>query len=68
MLVIQDELNQLERSNIWTLVERPNEKSIIGTKWVFRNKRDESSNIVRNNVRLVVQGYTQEGGIDNDET
>ncbi|KAK8649437.1 hypothetical protein V6N13_130166 [Hibiscus sabdariffa] len=39
----------------------------VGTKWVFRNKLDESGNIVRNKDRLVAQGYTQEG-IDFDET
>ncbi|KAL4363272.1 hypothetical protein GQ457_04G019420 [Hibiscus cannabinus] len=68
ILAIQDELNQFERSKVWTLVDRPHDKSTIGTKWVFRNKLDESSNIVRNKARLVAQGYTQEEGIDFDET
>ncbi|KAK8623109.1 hypothetical protein V6N13_118002 [Hibiscus sabdariffa] len=68
ILAMQDELNQFERSKVWTLVERPNDKSTIGTKWVFRNKLDESGNIVRNKARLVAQGYTQEEGIDFDET
>ncbi|KAH9680653.1 Integrase catalytic domain-containing protein [Citrus sinensis] len=38
------------------------------TKWVFRNKMDESGVVVRNKVRLVAQGYNQEEGIDFDET
>ncbi|GMJ08431.1 cysteine-rich RLK (RECEPTOR-like protein kinase) 8 [Hibiscus trionum] len=65
---MQEELNQFERSNVWTLVDRPSNQSTIGTKWVFRNKLDESGNIVRNKARLVAQGYTQEEGIDFDET
>ncbi|GMI86883.1 cysteine-rich RLK (RECEPTOR-like protein kinase) 8 [Hibiscus trionum] len=65
---MQEELNQFERSNVWTLVERPSNQSTIGTKWVFRNKLDESGNIVRKKARLVAQDYTQEEGIDFDET
>ncbi|GMI76746.1 hypothetical protein HRI_001343900 [Hibiscus trionum] len=68
ILAMQEELNQFERSKVWTLVERPNNQSTIGTKWVFRNKLDENGNIVRNKARLVAQGYTQEEGIDFDET
>ncbi|GMI75421.1 hypothetical protein HRI_001211400 [Hibiscus trionum] len=68
IMAMQEELNQFERSNVWTLVNRPSNQSTIGTKWVFRNKLDESGNIVRNKARLVAQGYTQEEGIDFDET
>ena len=35
---------------------------------VFRNKLDDSGNIVTNKARLVVQGYNQQEGIDYDET
>ena len=50
------------------LVPRPNDHSIIGTKWIFKNKMDEYSNIVRNKARLVAQRYSQEEGIDYEET
>nr|GEY49601.1 hypothetical protein [Tanacetum cinerariifolium] len=40
---------------------------IIGTKWVFRNKKDERGIVVRNKARLVAQGHTQEEGIDYKE-
>ncbi|GJY21589.1 reverse transcriptase domain-containing protein [Tanacetum coccineum] len=42
--------------------------TIIGTKWVFRNKLDENSVVSRNKVRLVAQGYNQQEGIDYDKT
>ncbi|GJR97661.1 putative ribonuclease H-like domain-containing protein [Tanacetum coccineum] len=39
----------------------------IGTKWVYRNKKDEMGIVIRNKARLVAQGHTQEEGIDYDE-
>ncbi|GKD17271.1 putative ribonuclease H-like domain-containing protein, partial [Tanacetum coccineum] len=52
---------------VWTLVNLPNGKRAIRTKWVFRNKKDERGIAVRNKARLVEQGYTQEEGINYDE-
>ena len=65
---MQEELNQFERNQVWELVPRPKDQTIIGTKWVFRNKVDDHGTIVRNKVRLVAKGYNQEEGIDYDET
>ena len=68
IMAMQEELNQFERNKVWELVPKPEHQSIIGTKWVFRNKMDESGVVVRNKARLVAQGYNQEEGIDFDET
>ncbi|GJR76154.1 putative ribonuclease H-like domain-containing protein [Tanacetum coccineum] len=64
---IQDELLQFKLLNVWTLVDLPRDKWAIGTKWVFRNKKDERGIVVKNKARLVAQGHTQEEGIDYDE-
>ncbi|GJT38071.1 putative ribonuclease H-like domain-containing protein [Tanacetum coccineum] len=56
-----------EHAMVWTLVDLPNDTRAIGTKWVFRNKKDERGIVFRNKARLVAQGYTQEEGIDYDE-
>ncbi|GJU52004.1 putative ribonuclease H-like domain-containing protein [Tanacetum coccineum] len=61
----QEEPKKLQE--VWTLVELPNGKRDIGTKWVFRNKKDERGIVIKNKARLVAQGYTQEEGIDYDE-
>ncbi|GJT68641.1 retrotransposon protein, putative, ty1-copia subclass [Tanacetum coccineum] len=50
-----------------TLVDLPNGKRAIGTKWVYKNKKDERGIVIKNKARLVAQGYTQEEGIDYDE-
>nr|GEW08755.1 hypothetical protein [Tanacetum cinerariifolium] len=57
-----------ENAMVWTLVDLPNGKRAIGTKWVFRNKKDKRGIVVRNKARLVAQGYTQEEGIDYNES
>nr|GEW83596.1 hypothetical protein [Tanacetum cinerariifolium] len=42
-------------------------KRVIGTKWVFRNKKDKRGIVVKNKARLVTQGHTKEEGIDYEE-
>ncbi|GKD67440.1 putative ribonuclease H-like domain-containing protein [Tanacetum coccineum] len=64
---MQEELLQFQLQKVWTLVNLPNGKRAIGTKWVFRNKKGERGIVVRNKARLVAQGYTQEEGIDYDK-
>ncbi|GJY03771.1 putative ribonuclease H-like domain-containing protein [Tanacetum coccineum] len=64
---MQEELLQFKLQEVWTLVELPNRKRAIGTKWVFRNKKDERGIVIKNKARLVTQGYIQEEGIDYDE-
>ncbi|GKF32254.1 putative ribonuclease H-like domain-containing protein, partial [Tanacetum coccineum] len=49
---------------VWILVDFPYGKKAIGTKWVYRNKKDERGVVVRNKARLVAQGHRQEEGID----
>ncbi|GKA22620.1 retrovirus-related pol polyprotein from transposon TNT 1-94, partial [Tanacetum coccineum] len=65
---MKDELNQFAKNKVWTLVPAPYGKTIIGSKWVFRNKRDETRIVTKNKARLVAQGYNQQEGIDYDET
>ncbi|GKB82827.1 retrovirus-related pol polyprotein from transposon TNT 1-94 [Tanacetum coccineum] len=65
---MQYELDQFARLKVWRLVPRPEGKTVIKTKWIFKNKKDESSLVLRNKARLVVVGYCQQEGIDYDET
>ncbi|GJS98650.1 putative ribonuclease H-like domain-containing protein [Tanacetum coccineum] len=64
---MQEELLQFKIQKVWILVDLPNGKKAIGTKWVYRNKKDERGVVVRNKARLVAQGHRQEEGIDYDE-
>ncbi|GJQ97350.1 putative ribonuclease H-like domain-containing protein [Tanacetum coccineum] len=64
---IQEELLQFKLQQVWVLVDLPNGAKVIGTRWVYRNKKDERGVVVRNKARLVAQGHRQEEGIDYDE-
>ncbi|GJR03716.1 retrovirus-related pol polyprotein from transposon TNT 1-94 [Tanacetum coccineum] len=68
LVAMQEELNQFIANDIWELVPQPRNMTIIGTKWVFRNKLDENGIVSQNKDRLVAQGYNQQEGIDYDET
>nr|GEV03258.1 putative ribonuclease H-like domain-containing protein [Tanacetum cinerariifolium] len=56
------DFNNLENS-----ITKRNPRGAIGTKWVYRNKKDERGIVVRNKARLIAQGHTQEEGIDYEE-
>ncbi|GJR80838.1 putative ribonuclease H-like domain-containing protein [Tanacetum coccineum] len=59
---MQEELLQFKIQKVWILVDLPYGKKAIGTKWVYRNKKDERGVVVRNKARLVAQGHRQEEG------
>ncbi|GJW50400.1 putative ribonuclease H-like domain-containing protein [Tanacetum coccineum] len=49
---MQEELLQFKLQQVWTLVDLPYGKRAIGTKWVYRNKKDERGIVIRNKARL----------------
>ena len=68
IIAMKEELHQFTKNDVWTLVPQPENKSIIGTRWAFKNKLDEQRKMVRNKFRLVAQGYNQQEGINFTET
>ena len=70
VMAMNEELNNFTRNEVWSLVERPKntKHNVIGTKWVFKNKQDESGQVVRNKARLVAKGFSQVEGMDFEET
>ena len=61
---MQYELVEFERNKVRKLVPKPDDLSVIGLKWIFKNNTDKEGNVLRNKARLVVKGYSQQEGID----
>ena len=61
------EFESLTKNHRWDIVDKPNDKNIVGCKWVYKVKHDDKGNISRYKARLVAQGYTQKEGIDYGE-
>nr|GEX11661.1 integrase, catalytic region, zinc finger, CCHC-type, peptidase aspartic, catalytic [Tanacetum cinerariifolium] len=64
---MQEELNKLERLEVWELVPRPDKVMVITLKWIYKVKLDELGGKLKNKARLVARGYRQEEGIDFEE-
>lgn len=65
---MNDKIDQIEKINTWTLVPKPKDNNVIGTKWLFKNKLNKKGEVTRNKERLVCKRYAQEEGIDYGET
>lgn len=65
---MQEEIESLTTNSTWSLTELPAGKRAIGSKWVFKVKRNTDGEIVRHKARLVAKGFNQQKGIDYDET
>ncbi|GJY62981.1 retrovirus-related pol polyprotein from transposon TNT 1-94 [Tanacetum coccineum] len=64
----EDELNQFKRLNVWELVPFPEGRHAIKVKWLWKNKTDAENTIIRNKSRLVAKGYSQQEGIEFEES
>jgi hypothetical protein len=56
---IKEELAALHCAGTWKLVDAPKGANVVGSKWVFRAKKDSAGNMVRYKARLVAQGFSQ---------
>jgi hypothetical protein len=65
---MQDEYDALIQNNTWSLVPPPPGANIVSGKWIFRQKHNSDGSLARHKARWVVRGFTQQPGIDFDET
>nr|GEY68000.1 uncharacterized mitochondrial protein AtMg00810-like [Tanacetum cinerariifolium] len=61
--VMQEEVHQFDRLQVWELADKQFGKMVIRLKWLWKNKKDEDQTVIRNKARLVAKEYAQEEGL-----
>ncbi|GJU26340.1 retrovirus-related pol polyprotein from transposon TNT 1-94 [Tanacetum coccineum] len=65
---MQEEIHEFNRLQVWELVPPPDSAMIITLKWIYKVKLDEYGDVLKNKARLVAKGYSQEEGINFEES
>lgn len=65
---MEAEIDMIHKNDTWDLVDRPDQKKVISAKWVFMAKFNTDGYLNKHKARLVVKGYSQQFGINIEET
>ncbi|KAL5733172.1 hypothetical protein ACOSP7_032514 [Xanthoceras sorbifolium] len=65
---MNEELDALHKNHTWDIVDLPPGQSVVGCRWVYKIKTKADGSIERYEARLIARGFTQEYGIDYEET
>eukprot|EP00253_Pinus_taeda_P004967 PITA_04967 len=63
-----EEYDSIIKNNVWEVVPRPTDKSVVGLRWLFKVKHEGDGGIKKYKARFVAKGFSQVEGIDNEET
>ena len=63
---MEDEINALKKNNTFDVVDKPIGRNIVGSKWVFKTKKNTDGTLERFRARAVAQGFSQAPGFDFD--
>lgn len=65
---LNQEYDSCMDNQAWSLVDRPTNRKVLKSKWVFKLKRHADGKIEKHKARLVATGYNQIAGVDYNKT
>ena len=63
-----EEYDSIFRNSAWEIVPRPEGKSVVGSRWIYKVKQAVDGSVEKYKARFVAQGFSQIEGIDYEET
>jgi hypothetical protein len=63
-----EEHQSIMRNEVWEIVPRPKEKSVVTSKWVYKIKHAADGSVDKYKARFMARGFSQKEGEDYDET
>jgi hypothetical protein len=65
---MMEEHQSIMKNDVWEIVPRPKEKSVVTSKWVYKIKHAADGSVDKYKARFVARGFSQKEGEDYDET
>jgi hypothetical protein len=65
---MMEEHQSIMNNEVWKIIPRPKEKSVVTSKWVYKIKHAADRSVDKYKARFVARGFSQKEGEDYDET
>ena len=63
-----EEFRSILKNDVWDIVPKPENKSVVSSKWIYKIKHVADGSIEKYKERFVARGFSQKEGIDYEET
>jgi hypothetical protein len=65
---MMEEYNSIMKNDVWDVVPRPEGKSVVTSRWLYKLKHAADGSVEKYKARFVALGFSQVEGVDYDET
>ena len=65
---MMEEYHSIMKNDVWEIVSRPEGKSVVTSRWLYKLKHAADGSVEKYKARFVVRGFSQVEGVNYDET